>query len=190
MSKVIVSIMLLVVSMSAVYAVEKERVYQIMLKYDKGAITQEDVIVTMGFPQQRKLSLPDDYRLEVVSFSDKMVYTARFSFPLEIVSEPDPSWFDEQGNQIYFPNAAEAGHILLDEAEQLVIAPYFKDGEQVNVYDKNNELALEIDISHFAECRMQGYGCEKRGVMPYAVTIASLIALLMIIMYGIRKRKH
>ncbi len=193
--RIILILLLVFLFTNIVYALERERVYQITLKYDKGTITKENLIVTMGFPEHRKIHLEDDYRLEAISFDNKILYTTYFNFPLEIFAEPLAEWFDEEGNQIYFPTEEESGHIILDEATQLLVIPYFKDGKQINIYDKDDSLVLEIDISYLAERNVEVPKIDHKAEVSkddqnlLGITIAITILLIIIIFSYLEYRR-
>ena len=143
------NLIIIVVSLLLVQLVygENQRVFQLTLNYNKEEITKESLFVKDGY--FTPLTEEGDYRLDVISFDNQTLYSQKFDFPLEVFGEPRKEWFDEYGNQIYIPTAEESGHQLLDQGIAELIFPYFDDAKLINIYDKDSNLKLSIDVSHF-----------------------------------------
>lgn len=131
-------------------AAQMEKVYVIDLTYDKGEVTLRNILVTQAFYQQAP-EPEDGYLLELVSFNNEVLYRQRFVFPLEIAAGPRPEWFDEKGNQIYFPTEEESGHLVLEKAEVQLIIPYFSGGKTIRIFDPADAKILDIDVGFFAQ---------------------------------------
>jgi len=150
-SKTLLIIGLIFVLLVPVVGAASQKVYALSLRYDHGTVTADNAIVTVGFFDQTVLQPQDGFFLRVASFSNQTLFTLRFAFPLEIARGSLPEWFDEFGNQIYFPNETEAGRTLLEEAITRVVVPYFKNGKTIEVLYPNTTKALDISVSHFAD---------------------------------------
>lgn len=146
MKKIIIIVTLLILAISVVSAAE-QLVFVLTLDYDNGVITQEKLFVTKGvfFETPQKNGI---YKLEIVSFDDQILYTEHFDFPLEIFFAPLPEWFDEFGNQIYFPNETRK---ILETATKELILPYFENAKQIVIYGSDDTKFLEIDVAVFAK---------------------------------------
>ena len=78
-------------------------VLSLTLKYNNGKMTQEGIKLIEGNPPD-KLNQPEEgYTAKILSFDNEELYSFKFLIELTPVNALDPSWFDEQGNQIFFP---------------------------------------------------------------------------------------
>tara|TARA_Y100000310_G_C20679245_1_gene814939 strand:+ start:1508 stop:2230 length:723 start_codon:yes stop_codon:yes gene_type:complete len=195
MKKKIMYILYVLLFLNIVFAV-KQDVFILKLKYDKGEISNQLLTVTEGVFFEEKNQPNDAYRLEIISFDDSILFTQGFDFELEILSEALPEWFDEAGNQIYIPTEEESGRIILDETSKEFILPYFEDAKEINIYDKDNNLKLSIDVSNFA--KLSGtvvsekgvpidFGFSKKGVIYILITFSSMLIILGVLFYFHRK---
>ncbi len=130
---------------------ETQKIYVLDLNYDRGIVTKESILVMNGYYQEARVQPEDGYLLELVSFDNEVLFSLKFKFPLEIVSEALPEWFDENGNQIYFPTAEEAGHIILDKTAIQLIIPYFPNGKTIRISNPEGRNLLEVDVGLFAQ---------------------------------------
>lgn len=146
--KILILIIVFVLFVSSVFAKE-QRIYDLILKYDKGAVTKQSLIVTIGIFNEVKDQPENGYRLELKSFDNKILYSQKFNFDLTNAFSPPPKGtFDDEGRQISIP---EQKIIILDEAEIELIFPFSPDGKQIDIYDSSNKKILTISVAHFAE---------------------------------------
>jgi|SRR3989344_758670 len=167
-----------------VYA-ESQKVFQLTLEYNKGNITKESLYVKNGYftPLSEQ---EGDYRVDIISFENNALYSQRFDFSLEIFGAPKREWFDEKGRQIYIPNETESGYKVLDETLIELIIPYFENAKLINIYDKDNNLKLSIDVSHFTRPKtIKGITFKKE---LYLFLIVLLI-IIFIFYYNLKKLK-
>jgi len=136
---------------TSVYAVDVS--YSFTLKYKDGKLNLTSIGLLDGTAPDR-LNQPEvGYTLKVVSFKNEVLYSFKFSIDTTILSAADPSWFDEEGNQIYIPNETQK---TINETSINLIFPYFKNAKTVDIFDQNNTLVLSIDISKYATCNTNG----------------------------------
>ncbi len=143
-------IIFLLINMVFVVSALEPKVYVLDIKYDNGMITKENIKVIPGEPPDRRNQPEEGYSLELVSFNGEILHSFKFNFPLQTFGIPSPDWFDEQGNQIYFPTPEEAGIINLNETTLNLVFPYFPDGKSINIYSSEEQLLLEISVSQFS----------------------------------------
>ncbi|MBU2639732.1 MAG: hypothetical protein KKG75_03435 [Nanoarchaeota archaeon] len=124
------------------------------------------------------------YTLRMVNFEKETLYYDTFNF-MEAV--PPAEWFDEEGNQIYFPTEDE----LFDREVHLVV-PYFKTGTNILIYDVDGNLDIDFSLIEYCEgpgCLMQaGKEIKVEKIEFNKVFIIPLIVLF-IIGYWLYKKK-
>ena len=137
------------------FAIQQD-VFILNLKYNKGEISTDFLTVAKGYFHE-SVNQPDNaYRLELISFDDKILYTQKFDFQLEVFLAPFPEWFDEKGNQIYIPNENET-RIIRDTADIELLFPYFDNAKRIDIYDNKNQLKLSIDVNDVSgKCNSDG----------------------------------
>lgn len=146
--KLIIAILIVFLFVPSVFAIE-QRVYDLTLKYNKGVIVKQSLIVTIGAFNEVKDQPDDGYRLELKSFDDKILYSQKFGFDLSVAFSPSPpGTFDEEGRQISIP---KENTIVFDESEKELIFPFFPNGKQIDIYDSKNIKVLTIPVMQFAE---------------------------------------
>lgn len=146
LGRFLILIGLILVIAQPVISIEKDRIYQVFLKYSDNNISLDSIIVTVGFYDKNPIQ-QGDYQAELISFSEEILYTIYFDFNLETSASALPEWFDEDGTQIYFPGKS----LTLNETTEQVIIPYFSNGKKINIYDPNNAKVLDIDVAYFAD---------------------------------------
>lgn len=176
---IIIVVLLLLIQLA--YS-ESQRIFQLTLNYNKGEITKDNLFVRDSY--FTPLNEEGDYRIDVFSFYNQTLYSQRFAFSLEVFGEPRKEWFDEYGNQIYIPTAEESGHQILDQGIVELIVPYFDDAKLINIYDKENNLKLSIDVSHFTRPNIYKKTPSK-GILYVSVGIIILVTL-----FWLYKRKQ
>ena len=143
LGRFLILIGLILVIAQPVISIEKDRIYQVFLKYSDNNISLDSIIVTVGFYDKNPIQ-QGDYQAELISFSEEILYTIYFDFNLETSASALPEWFDEDGTQIYFPGKS----LTLNETTEQVIIPYFSNGKKINIYDlyieKKNYLYTNV----------------------------------------------
>ena len=141
-------ILLTILILPIVYSVQ-QKVYILNLKYDNGKVTKESLIVTQGIFIEE--SQPrEGYRLELISFKDKILYTQKFIFS-ELQKGPMPEESDMVEKIKYLPDITEKEPSLLKTSSVELMIPYYGEAKTIKIYDINDVKVLEIDISSFAE---------------------------------------
>ena len=125
----------------------EQKVFVLTLNYDSGAVTLNNLILTVGIFNEPVVS-EGNYSLEILSFDGSILYSEKFDFDFRIFSTALPEWFDENGTQIYFPTQEETRTILNQTTKELII-PYFSNAKTINVYHQTEKI-LEIPVAHFA----------------------------------------
>lgn len=149
MKKIIISLVLIILLLPAVYSAQ-QKVYILNLKNDNGKIIKESLIVTQGFFVEDKNQPENGYRLELVSFTDKVLYTKKFNFP-KLQKGPLPKDSDILERAKYLPDITEKEPSTLKTSQIELIMPYYGNAKLIRIYDQNNINVLEIDVSSFAE---------------------------------------
>ena len=139
-------------------AIEPLPVYTISLTlYDDSSITLDKIHLSTAFKGRDFLSGP--YSLRLISVDGGTLYIDRFGFE---GTAPPKEWFDENGKQILFPKRLTKP--VTDQVAQPInrvtlTVPYFKEANQMQIYDSDGRLALNIDLSIYCE----GEGCLRKG---------------------------
>src|SRR3989344_6320736 len=89
--------------LGCVSALDQQAVFVLTLRYDKGNVSAQSLVVTQGYFSPPIDQPEEGYLLEVLSVDRRVLYSQRFDFNLEMSSAADPSWFDKQGRQVYIP---------------------------------------------------------------------------------------
>src|SRR3990167_6451068 len=92
-----------------------EKSYFLELKYDNGVVTKENIQLISGEAPDSRNQPESGYLLKIISFEKKELYSIHFNFPLSSVGTSNPDWFDEEGNQVYFPTPEEVGVTTVTE---------------------------------------------------------------------------
>ncbi|HLD83297.1 MAG TPA: hypothetical protein VI979_00395 [archaeon] len=133
---------------SATFAAD-DNVYKLTLFYDDGTIAKQSLRVLPYIFVKPEVSPADNYRLEVMSFGDQILYARNFSFGLEVhYMPPPPGTFDDNGVQISVPQA-EVTQVTQSEIELTI--PYFADAKKINIYEPSGAKALEVSVAQFAD---------------------------------------
>lgn len=138
---------LLIISQLIFFAVKAEgnKIYLIPLNYNKGIISFGEITTKLGYvPPSANDQAADksrQYQIEVISFSQQILESKVFSFSLTVMPAPPLS-----GEKFFKDSPA-----TLDEATELIILPYHKDGQELKVYDSNKKLILSKDIAYLSD---------------------------------------
>ncbi len=156
----IILILFLLIIVNIVNAAQQD-VFILILKYDKGELSTLFLNVAKGYFHEQVSQPENAYRLEVVSFDNKILYAQKFDFQLEVIFAPLPEWFDEKGNQIYIPNESET-KVTINSTTQDFVIPYFDDAKKINIYENSNELKLSIDVSQFSKYEIKPISIDNK----------------------------
>jgi hypothetical protein len=152
-------------------------------------------------PSPDRLSQPEiGYTLKMFSFENEVLYSFKFSINPEKLYAPPKEWFDEEGNQIYIPNETIS---VENETNIVLVFPYFKNAEKVNIYDSDDSLILSVDVSKYATCNMNNicnsnenyYTCpedckSQLNFTAIITIIGGIIVVVLIIIYIILKKRQ
>ena len=165
LKNIMIILFFLLLTMPIVNAQVENIVLSLTLKYDNGKLKQEGITLIQGSPPDRRNQLITGYTAKVISFNKEVLYSFKFSIELIPLSALDPSWFDEEGNQIYFPKEKVKP---LKELTFVLNFPYFKNVKYIEIYDPNNKLILTVDVSEYAICNQNKIcdGKESNEICP------------------------
>lgn len=148
MKKEIILIIIFLINLNIVYAQNTSKVYKIDLSCDNGKISLLSLNLTNGYVPDNKNQPEDGYNISIISFSNKVLYSTKFEFPLRM-------FFD-----VFDNDTSESGNIQLSKANKTIIIPYFKNGKLIDV--KNDSITvLSLDISKYAEICNNNKICES-----------------------------
>ncbi len=119
------------------YALE-EKFYEVTLNYKNGALSVEEITVKTGSLSQK--ADEGSYTAQLISFDESVLYSKKF----EIITVIRGENFDLNTGTI------AASEMKLNETNITLQLPYFAEGKQVNIYNKNIK-ALEIPVLQFAD---------------------------------------
>ena len=154
----------LTIGLSAQIAFENQSyAYLISINNSNGSLSLDSLglIKTNGFPDDIPGS-DKDYTAKIISFGRDVLYKINFSIASSdnfLYSSSDPSWFDEQGNQIYIPTVNESDEMSVLILPTILTIPYFPNAEKIEIYSPEEELILTIDVSRYATCKTDE-GCK------------------------------
>lgn len=134
-----------------VFAEENSLFFSIILNYNSGTISLNDVKLIEGIGEIDKNSTDGDYKLTVYSFNEELLYESNFDLDLELFNSPPQEWFDDEGNQIYVPSENETELAKIETTSKVLFIPYFPNANQL-VIEKESKVELIIDLSEFALC--------------------------------------
>jgi len=117
--------------------------YVLPLTYTSGTFIPGNLTVVAAPPPGGSSSQPSTgYTVQISSASGTILYSTEVGVTA-VVGAPSPDWFDEDGNQIYFPH--EMLHIL-DPFETKLILPSFSDAKKISMYDPEGMLVFDVHI--------------------------------------------
>lgn len=115
---------------------DSNMVYVVNLEYSYGKINMENVYVRSG-NISIKLEKVGDYRYELISFNNEVLYTSQFDIKTSFIAPPPIGW--EGTNQT----------VELEELSFTLTVPYFEDGKTINIYNPENDKVLSVDVGYF-----------------------------------------
>ncbi len=169
--------------LNIVSALERGEVFVLTLKYDQGNVSVASLVKTEGYFAPPIDKLAKGYLLEVISSEGKLLYRQYFDFNLEMNTAADPSWFDEKGNQVYFPTVNET-HTLLERASIEIIFPYFKEASKINVKNPVGKEIISFRVNSDKALEIQ-----QRFFWKEAAIVAVLILIIFIIFLVLRRKR-
>ena len=132
--------------LGCVSALEQQAVFVLTLRYDKGNVSAQSLVVTQGYFSPPIDQPEEGYLLEVLSVDRRVLYSQRFDFNLEMSSAADPSWFDKQGRQVYIPAANETRFYLEKTSLELML-PYFRDASRIQIKDSLGNIVFSLVVN-------------------------------------------
>lgn len=133
----------------------------VTLEYNRGTVTINDTSLIQSSEYIDKSKDTGNYTLKVYSHNETALYETKFDFDLNILGAPPKEWFDNDGNQIYFPNETQPAKLGLDRASVVLFAPYFRTIKIVRIYDNNDREITSKDVSEFAVCNINSI-CDSK----------------------------
>lgn len=147
MKKIFLWIVILLLFYSVTAQTPSEKSYVLDLKYALKSDSFELLGIEISNSGSPNYVLDSaDYYLEFSEFENKEKLF--FNVPNVVYSEPDPNidMFDEQGNQIYFPN--EADIVTKEEVTEFtLVVPYFEEAGKLIVKDAKGKEKLSVDLT-------------------------------------------
>ena len=116
--------------------------YKLNLNYENGTISSKSVQVNPYIRIEEPIY--GDYSAEIISFNNTILNKVYFDFPLEIYFDT----IDEATGEI-----SGGGINILNEAEITLFLPYYENAKEVNIYDKDFNRALVIDVEDFSKTK-------------------------------------
>ena len=117
-----------------------ENNYYLELKYDNGEIILKSLQI--GLSKDGRDNIPGGYIAEIIDFEKKRLNVIFFDIPLKIVYDT----FDEDTEE-----ANDGGMIELNQTEFNLRLPYYESAKEIDIYDKNLNKKLTIDVSPYAK---------------------------------------
>ncbi|MBS3156906.1 hypothetical protein J4442_01890 [Candidatus Woesearchaeota archaeon] len=124
------------------------------------------------------------YLLRLISFEDDVLYSRYFDINVDIVFAADPSWFDENGNQIFIPeyDVPEIKDTILE-----ISIPYYSNAKRIEIFDPYGKKLLEIDVSSFAKMDSDGQNLD---LINYGIILILIVVFFLIYKNKDRFRKE
>lgn len=182
--------------------------YQFELNYFKGVINL--VPETLKLENSPIIDLNNQpekgYNLEIVSYSNEILFEYSFNFPLEILSDPGIECFNDS---LEFDSSLCPGfnpYFVLDETSLFIAIPYKPTGKLINILDSEKELVLSMSIESFSDfcgdniceiweegiCEMdcgKGTGFPLNSNVFIILLIVVLVVIVIILFLNFRKKK-
>jgi len=144
-----ISLLLIVGFLFVSYAsAEQHRIYSVTLNYDDGELSKQSLFVTTGNFNELQDANDRSYTLNIISFSDKVLYTAYFEIDLFFYGLAPEGTFDEDGVQISIPQQEV---FTLRQTDIQLILPYFPNAKRFDIYNPDDEKVLEISAAYLSD---------------------------------------
>jgi hypothetical protein len=167
MNKLSIYFLIVILFLVSAYAINQQVVI-LKMDYDKGNISLLNKSIKYGFLPDRRYQPEYGYKVEIISFDNKILEDFRFKVP----------------NVLYVDSTAlsgelDGGKIILDKTEFALIFPYYPEMKEVKIYNSNDELISKSDISDKKKV--------NSGLLIFG--IVGLIVLGFVIIYPVIRRK-
>jgi len=199
--------LLLVMVAGAVFA-EENTTISFILKYDSGNLSLHELKLLDGAPPTYLDQPETGYEARIIDFKNFTLFSMKFSIDFLPKVEPPKEWFDKNGTQIFFPKR----ELRIEEQATIVLnVPYFRTINFLEIWSPDNILLLKEDISEYAACNLNNF-CEEKettincpedckleekesktalsSIAPVIVGVVSLIILITIAFYVIKRRRN
>jgi len=135
---------------SVVSASENHLFYSLILSYDGGNI-QKTKIELLESDITIEPDIGGEYDLILYSKNKEKLYETSFNFHFEKYYEADPSWFDEESNQIFIIN--ESIDTIEENPSIAILIPYYRNGEYIEI-TQFGKVINKIDVSEYQVCNL------------------------------------
>lgn len=170
--------------------------YEINLKYNRGEITLNSIQVKPVIDEEDLENIEGGYIAEVKSFYDEVLNLTFFDIPTTIIYDN----FDEETGE-----AIGGGIIELNETKAIINVPYFENAKEINIYDKEINKKLTIDVSDYAKVKAEKQELvfkkeeqiqqkpkiepkSKENYLTY-VSVLAIVAVAILMLYLYKKHK-
>ncbi len=139
MSKMLLFIIVLLIFSFSVYA-QTNHYYKIDLSYQNGDLSFTSVKVEPSLSEMKNPK--GKYVAEVVSFDNKILNLTFFDIPLLVLwDQIDPETGKIVGGGMFERNKTDI----------VLFIPYYENGQEINIYDKELKQKLNIPVSSYAK---------------------------------------
>lgn len=126
--------------------VVEDKIFMLELNYDSGFLSLRDVYKKAGFAPDRRIQPESGHTAQVVSKSEKTLYTFTFDIP--------NVWqYDYADGDVLAGDSVE-----LDETEFTLVMPAFESAAWINLYYPDETLALSVNVEGIPE--LGGSNCQ------------------------------
>lgn len=117
-----------------------QNIFNLNLEYDNREIILESMQIE---PSKDGINnIPGGYAAEILDFNKKRLDIILFDIPLKLIYDK----FDEETEE-----AVSGGMIELNETKFNLKLPYYKNAQEIIIYDKDLNKKLTIDVSSYAK---------------------------------------
>ena len=121
-----------------------EDTYAINLNYNNGKLSQQEVYVTQSMAPDRKSLRRVDYIGKIISFDGKTLNTFKFEIP-KIEWPAMPREYERNDTSLL------QSFVVDSDVNQTLLAPYFSNAKQLEIYNLNNQKMLTVDLGYLAK---------------------------------------
>lgn len=140
---------------------EENKVFVINSNYDNGKITINDVTVKNGYSPDRKIPIESNYKLNIYSKKDKLIYTKSIEIPLFIYAD------------VIVNGEIKGNLIKLNQTDFALVLPYYEDAGKISILENNNEVASYSLYSKLS--------FENISLVYYLIGILVLVGLIFLV---------
>jgi len=159
---------------------QENKIYVLNIHYDRGDIVLNSIEVKNGFAPDYRIQPEIGYRIDVVSFTNKVLFSFKTEIPIIFLSP-------KVENPIYFSLPDQEGLPEVPEEQDItLLIPYFEEGKEINVYNPQNVKVSTIDISQYGVCNLT---CKLKSIpIYYDILIAIAVIAVVLILLRIRNK--